>query len=132
MHFKLCIWISFLSIYICRRHLPSTIKKKTYHWADIEANSGEVARQHAEEVKSVAEAVDIPTQNLLSVTTCYLGLKERDLVKPHITSLPNLYVLVVCHVSSSQCWVKTWMCNNTIFNHLRSYNLIFLSCKTKN
>lgn len=52
----------------------------TDHSTEIETNCGEITRQHAEEIKTVAKPVHVTAQSLLSIPISYLGLKHRYLI----------------------------------------------------
>lgn len=75
---------------------------KTYHCTDVKSYCCEIERQHAEKVETVTQTIDVSAENLLSITTSYLCLKKRDLIKTNISPLPNLNILVVSYISSSQ------------------------------
>ena len=74
---------------------------KHYHWADVESNGGKVAWQHAEEVETMSQPVDIPTYDLLSITTSHFSFKKWDLVKPHISTFSNLDIFMMSDISTS-------------------------------
>lgn len=78
-----------------------------YQIAEIKTDGGEIARKHAEEVKSVSEPVDITTHSLLSISICYLCFKLGNLVESHIPPFTNLNILVMSNIPSTQCRIET-------------------------
>jgi len=45
---------------------------------------------------------------LFTVAIGHLSFEARNLIHPHITPLTNLHVFVVCNISSSHGWIKTY------------------------
>ena len=70
-----------------------------YQRAQVETDGREVTRQHSEKIKTVSKPVYISAQCLLSITIGNFCFKKRDLIKTHISSFPNLYVLMVCYIA---------------------------------
>jgi hypothetical protein len=70
-----------------------------YQGTEIEANGGEINRQHSEEIKSVSKPVYVSTHSLLTIPISYLCLKHRYLVKTDIPSFTNLYILMMSNIS---------------------------------
>lgn len=75
--------------------------KTYYHWADIEPCSSIVTWQHAEEIKTMPQSVDVTAERLLPITTSNFGFKKWDLIETNISSLPNLNIFMVSDISTS-------------------------------
>lgn len=78
-----------------------------YQIAEIKPDGSEIARKHAEEVKSVSKPVNITTHRLLPVSICYFCFKLGNLVEAHIPPFTNLNILMMSNVATTQCGIET-------------------------
>lgn len=65
-------------------------KREFYHSAHVITHSSKVERKHPEEVKKLSKSVHISAENLLSISSSNLTLKESNLVQANISSFTNL------------------------------------------
>lgn len=79
-----------------------------YQGTNVEPNSGEIARHHAEKIKSVTQPVHITTHRLLAIAISNLRLKESDLIKAHIPPFTHLYVLMMSDIATTKSGIETY------------------------
>lgn len=79
--------------------------ERIYHCGEIITNSREEKWTHSEEVKELAQPINIPTEGLLSISRGNLPFKCRNLIQSHISTLPAL--LEPNKVSNSACHYTT-------------------------